>query len=155
MTYPIAAKAVNPASQVASWRSPMVKAVIGNHSTFINMIASSGGCMMCVLRDDSRRDAELGGYLRRTFCCCQLEFLFLGCWCRATGYIPDNFEFPNFPNCLVRSRPRIRIFIAMKEWHTAHFISSEHPAQTKYAVIVLNQPIALELSIFRRIWDQG
>jgi hypothetical protein len=43
----------------------------------------------------------------------------------------------------------------MKEWHTAHFFSSETADDGAFAVIVLNQPIELELEIFQRILRKG
>jgi hypothetical protein len=44
----------------------------------------------------------------------------------------------------------------IKEWHTAHFISSlESPVKADFGVIVLNQPIEMDLAIFRKIWNQG
>lgn len=44
----------------------------------------------------------------------------------------------------------------IKEWHTAHFISSlESPIKADFGVIVLNQPIEMDLAIFRKIWNQG
>jgi hypothetical protein len=44
----------------------------------------------------------------------------------------------------------------IKEWHTAHFISSlESPVKADFGLIVLNQPIELDQAIFRKIWKQG
>jgi hypothetical protein len=44
----------------------------------------------------------------------------------------------------------------IKEWHTAHFISSfKSPVQADFGVIVLNQPIDLDPQIFHQIWSQG
>jgi hypothetical protein len=44
----------------------------------------------------------------------------------------------------------------IKDWYTAHFISSlESPVKADFGVIVLNQPIELDLAIFRKIWNQG
>ena len=44
----------------------------------------------------------------------------------------------------------------IKEWYTAHFISSlESPVKADFGVIVLNQPIEMDIVIFRKIWNQG
>jgi len=44
----------------------------------------------------------------------------------------------------------------VKEWHTAHFISSvTSPEQVEFGLIILNQPIELDIKIFKKIWQNG
>ena len=44
-----------------------------------------------------------------------------------------------------------------REWHTAHFLSSVPPPNNKSAcaLVILNQPIELEVERFQKIWHEG
>ena len=45
---------------------------------------------------------------------------------------------------------------SLTEWHTAHFISSVASAEeSDTGIVLLNQPIELNLTVFTKLWNQG
>ena len=45
---------------------------------------------------------------------------------------------------------------AVKEWHTAQFLSSFSGLEDhEFGLVVLNQPIELEVGIFKTLWSRG